>query len=122
MIEDNKEGIHEIQYPERPNLDFENAKSFYVAGNEYIYDSIRLFLDKPEWDVDDNGKTYWYNKLADKQVYLGLRVPRFLADYFEFPNFDGTRSIVKIEQNPETFFSKKGFMFIDGHLALDNGL
>ena len=110
--------VEEIELPEEPNLDFSNAKEFYVAGNEYDHTCLYMFIDRPVWDVDDNGRSYWLVKLANKREYFGLKIPRFIADALEFPDFDGTRSIVKINMNPESFFSKKGFVFIDGHLAL----
>ena len=117
MIEDN-EHLHEIEYPESPNLDYEGAKKFYIAGNEYVHDYVFLFLDKPTWNVDDNGSTYWYNKLKGLREYHGLKIPREISDKIGFPDFDGFKSIIKVGENPVKFFSKFGFMFIGDHLAV----
>lgn len=118
MIEDN-EHLHEIEYPESPNLDFEDANSFFIAGNEYEYDAVYLFIDRPTWNVDDNGSTYWNVRLKEGlNEYLGLRIPKEISDTIGFPEFDGFRSIIKINENPMRFFSKYGYTFISGHLAV----
>jgi len=117
MIEDN-DVKHKVEYPDAPNLDYEEAKSFFIAGNEYTYDAVYLFLDRPSWNVDDNGSTYWCIRLKDLEEYFGLRIPREISDMIGFPDFDGFRSIIKINENPVKFFSKFGYTFISGHLAV----
>jgi len=118
MIEDNVESRYVPELPERPNLDFDNAEKFFVAGNEYDYGYVHIFIDKPDWNVDDQGRTYWRNLLKGKREYFGMHVPKFIAESLGFPDFDGSRSIIKINESPKSYFEKKGFSLVDGKLVV----
>lgn len=119
MIEnDTERDLGESLLPEKPNLDYKNASYFYIAGNEYDNSYVLLFINRPEWNVTHDGKTFWAVNLKYKKCYYGLKIPRFLADKFNLPDFDDTRSLVKIHENPKKYFEDRGFTFVDGKLTL----
>jgi hypothetical protein len=119
MIEnDTERALRESLLPEKPNLDYKNASYFYIAGNEYDNNYVLLFINRPEWIVSDGGKTFWVVYLKHKKYYYGLKIPRFLADKFNLPDFDHSRSLVKIHENPKKYFEDRGFTFVDGKLTL----
>lgn len=119
MIENvSEKDLGDSLLPEKPNLDYSNASYFYIAGNEYDNSYVLLFINKPEWNVSDDGKTFWVVYLKYKKYYYGLKIPRFLADKFGLPDFDHSRSLVKIHENPKKYFEDRGFTFANGKLTL----
>lgn len=97
-------------------IDFiKSNRSFYVAGYEYDYTHVYLFLNKPIKDIDEEGSSYYRvdKSKFDISTNIGMKIPIEISNFLGFPNFDGSFSIIKIDENINSYLEKHNFKIND---------
>lgn len=100
-----------------------STNCFYVAGYEYDYDNVYLFLRRPKQDIDETGSEYYRiddHSLPEISSNIGLKIPIKVAEIIGFPFFDGACSLIKINENINEYLGKKRIKFrINENLKLE---